>query len=575
MGYTSTLLLGLLSLGSVASAIPAPSVKASTDASCGGSTGYTCAGSTFGSCCSAYGWCGSTDAYCGPGCQSGFGKCGSDPSTPSSTSTAPISSTSATTASSTPSSSSPASLSDCLNDKNVPISLASSPNFQQLSAPYNQRLPYTPAVIVIPTTQQHIQDAVVCAGKSNVKVQAKSGGHSYASFSSGGKDGSMVIDLENFHDIELDTTTGTVTVGAGVRLGNLAQGIWDQGKRALPHGTCPGVGIGGHSTHGGYGYDSRLWGLAMDTIIALDVVLADGSVAHATSTEHSDIFWAMRGAGDSFGVVVTFYMQTQPAPEAVTFFQYSFSVFGSQETFTDTFLHLQDFATNSSVIDARIGFGVYLDGSGFSLTGTFIGSIDEYNDKIAPELLRSLPTPSSPTVQSMDWISSLVKLSNEPSLSVPLTGYSAHDNFFAKSITVPESTGLTVDALNSYYTYIHSTSAPASWFSIINLYGGPESAINSKDTSFAAYSDRNSLWVFQHYGETEASVPYIQGLNDAVTNAQPQTKFGAYLNYVDPSLSAADAHTLYYGDEVYGRLAALKKTADPNAVFWNPQAIGA
>jgi FAD/FMN-containing dehydrogenase len=100
----------------------------------------------------------------------------------------------------------------------------------------------------------------------------------------------MVIDLESFQAINVDSN-GVATVGAGVRLGNLALGIYNKAKRALPHGTCPGVGIGGHFTHGGYGYDSRKWGLALDTIVGLDVVLADGSFIHASSTAYPDIYW--------------------------------------------------------------------------------------------------------------------------------------------------------------------------------------------------------------------------------------------------------------------------------------------
>jgi FAD/FMN-containing dehydrogenase len=80
--------------------------------------------------------------------------------------------------------------------------------------------------------------------------------------------------------------------------------------------------------------------------------------------------------------------------------------------------------------------------------------------------------------------------------------------------------------------------------------------------------------VIQNYGYTGNSVNWINGLNDAVTQAQPQTEFGAYLNYVDPSLSAAEAHRLYYGEELYARLLALKRSVDPQGVFWNPHAIG-
>ena len=72
-----------------------------------------------------------------------------------------------------------------------------------------------------------------------------------ASFSSGGQNGSMIISLEAFQTISVDSN-GIAQLGGGVRLGNLATGIYNQSKRALPHGVCPGVGIGGHATHGGY-----------------------------------------------------------------------------------------------------------------------------------------------------------------------------------------------------------------------------------------------------------------------------------------------------------------------------------
>jgi FAD/FMN-containing dehydrogenase len=62
--------------------------------------------------------------------------------------------------------------------------------------------------------------------------------------------------IANYHQ-----ATGIVTVGGGARLGNLGLGIYNQGQRALPHGTFPGVGIGGHYTHGGFGYSSRRWGM--------------------------------------------------------------------------------------------------------------------------------------------------------------------------------------------------------------------------------------------------------------------------------------------------------------------------
>lgn len=217
--------------------------------------------------------------------------------------------------------------------------MTSDSDYAELVEPYNLRLPYKPAVVVLPETNQHVQDAVVCAGQSGLKVQAKSGGHSYASFSSGGKDGSMMIDLQPMQTIQLDKSTLVATVGGGVRLGNLADGIFNQGNAAVSHGTCPGVGIGGHYTHGGYSHTSRNWGLAMDQVIAADVVLANGTLIKATSSQNPDIFWAVRGAAESFGIVTNFYLQTRAAPANITYFQFDFAgVFNTKATFTNTFL---------------------------------------------------------------------------------------------------------------------------------------------------------------------------------------------------------------------------------------------
>lgn len=173
----------------------------------------------------------------------------------------------------------------------------------------------------------------------------------------------------------------------------------------------------------------------------------------------------------------------------------------------------------------------------------------------------------------MDWVPYLINFDGGATISVPTEGYDLHDNFFAKSITVPEYDGLTIEAVSALYDHVKKGSQ-GPWFTIINLYGGPGSAINEKTTEFAAYKDRDSLFVFQNYGVTAANMAFINGINEAVTKAQNKTEFGAYLNYVDPSLDANTAHDLYYGKEVYEKLLTLKKKYDPKMVLWNPQAIG-
>jgi hypothetical protein len=311
----------------------------------------------------------------------------------------------------------------------------------------------------------------------------------------------------------------------------------------------------------------------MDQVVGADVVLANGTLVKTSSTSYPDIYWAVRGAAESFGVVTTFYVQTRPAPASITYFSFAFTgIFNTQSLFTNTFLHIQDVAKNASVIDSRISFGIYMDNYGsYSLSGAFFGTVDEFDTKVKSELLRTLPSAKA-TVKSMGWYDYLILVSGKDSIKEPLTGYDEHENFFAKSVTVPESTGLTSNALNALFDYL-KTAGSTEYYIIINLYGGPGSAINRKDTNFAAYSDRDSLWVLQNYGYGSA-IDFVNGINNAIIKAQPQTSFGAYLNYVDPTYDAATAHKLYYGDGVYSRLAALKKQVDPQSVFWNPQAIG-
>ncbi|KAI9801390.1 MAG: hypothetical protein M1825_003369 [Sarcosagium campestre] len=474
-------------------------------------------------------------------------------------------------------------LTACIAAKNVPIKLPTSPEFAQYAKPYNIPLVFTPAAIVLPTTQQHVSDAVVCASASGTKVQAKSGGHSYASFSLGGQNGSLVVELEPFNSVTVNKTNGVAKVGAGVRLGNLALEIFDQAQRSLPHGTCPGVGVGGHFTHGGYGYTSRLWGLSLDTIVGLDVVLANGTSRYTTNASYPDLFYALRGAADSFGVITTFYVQTLPAPnDTVNFYFEVPAALETAQRAAEAFLHIQDFAQNPAFIDRNIAFGVTVNVTptfhALTIIGQYFGGAADFNARIKPELFRGLPSPAVERVNTFGWIDALSNIWGGP-LPQPLTNYDLHDAFYAKSIVTKEKAPLTRAALESFFTYALNEGSKTAfpWFVIINLYGGPDSRINAVPPAASSYGDRSALWVFQLYGYSQpfsaAIAPFITGLTQSVVTAQPDGDFSAYVNYVDPALSAEEAHRQYYGEETFKELVRIKRDVDPLEVFWNPQAI--
>lgn len=99
--------------------------------------------------------------------------------------------------------------------------------------------------------------------------------------------------MQKFQAVSLNMTTNIATFGAGLRLGNLELALRPYG-RALPHGTCAGVGVGGHFTAGGDGFTARAYGLAIDSLVAMDVVLANGSIVHATPTAYPEVFFVGR-----------------------------------------------------------------------------------------------------------------------------------------------------------------------------------------------------------------------------------------------------------------------------------------
>lgn len=133
-----------------------------------------------------------------------------------------------------------AAIDDCLSAAEVPVDTPDSADWEIDVNPFNQRLKYTPVAIAVPTTVEHIQAAVSCAAKVGVKVNPKSGGHSYASFGLGGEDGHLVVQLDRMNEVTLDSATQIATVQPGARLGHIATVLYEEGRRAFSHGTCPG-----------------------------------------------------------------------------------------------------------------------------------------------------------------------------------------------------------------------------------------------------------------------------------------------------------------------------------------------
>ncbi|KAL7275672.1 hypothetical protein RUND412_001379 [Rhizina undulata] len=466
---------------------------------------------------------------------------------------------------------------DCLDESSVSTILSTNANYSLAIAPFNLRLPWQPAVFTAPETADEVATALKCAKQFGYKVAARGGGHSYAAFGLGGKDGSFIIDVRKFNTISVNQTTGKAKIGAGNRLGNTALGIYEQGERALPHGVCPGVGIAGHALHGGYGFTARMWGIALDKILEIDVVLTNGTITTASYDVNPDLFWALRGAGESYGVVTGFTMQTVAAPSSGVKFTYSFnSTVLSVEQRVDIFNSFQEYGNTTA--PAELSLRVYMLADVFEITGAYWGARADFDTLIAP-LVEKWPSNYNATFYEAGWINMLNSFAEGEALHQPLD-YDQHATFFAKSVVT--AVPFTNNTLTKFFTYLdNGRNSSVSWFVDVDLYGGIHSMIRTAAES-SSYSIRDAFLTLQLYAHTEDELPpypssgleFLNEMVNTIITAQPETKFKAYTNYVDPTLSASEAHELYYGDN-YERLLSIKKSVDPDLVMWNPQAIGA
>src|SRR5215204_5936840 len=147
------------------------------------------------------------------------------------------------------------------------------PAYEEARQSFNARFSQFPAAVVVCDNTNDVQNAVRWARQERIPLRARSGGHSYEAFSV--VDGGLVIDVGGLNEVVVDTARGEAIVGAGVRLLDCYQRLWEHGV-TIPGGTCPSVGIAGLTLGGGIGFLSRRYGLTCDNLLAVDLVDAEG-----------------------------------------------------------------------------------------------------------------------------------------------------------------------------------------------------------------------------------------------------------------------------------------------------------
>ncbi|NUS10467.1 MAG: FAD-binding oxidoreductase [Streptomyces sp.] len=430
---------------------------------------------------------------------------------------------------------------------------------------YNTRFDgLRPAAVAYVTGTDDVRRCLDFARRTGTTPTVRSGGHSYAGFSSG--DGRLVIDVSRLKSIRLDGDEAAVAAGA--KLIDVYDTLGRQG-RTIPAGSCPSVGVSGLALGGGHGVMSRSMGLTCDNLIGATLVTADGTV-HEVSEEHEpDILWALRGAGcGNFGVVTSLRFTTHPAPQVVTgYLTWPWS------RAADVVAAWQGWGPD---LPDHIWSALHLDcapGGSPTVSVPMLSSGSRADLAAAADRLASdVGSPATSVslhphgyVEAMfsyagcgGWSAASCHLA--PAGRLRRETYTARSDFYDAGLSAAG-----VSALLAQVQRLANARGGGAGSIALTALGG---AVNRVAPTATAFSHRRSRFLAQYLASDALSTT---GWLDTTHDAMRRHASGAaYQNYTDPALK--DWRTAYYGPNA-ARLTALKHTLDPDRLFDFPQAL--
>jgi FAD/FMN-containing dehydrogenase len=418
-----------------------------------------------------------------------------------------------------------------------------------------------PAAIAYCATPADVSECVAFARRYGVPVTSRSGGHSYAGYSTGK---GLIIDVSPM--AEVSYSGGHATVGAGARLVDVYAKLAAR-KVSIPAGSCPTVGVAGLTLGGGIGVASRQYGLTCDVLESLQIVTAGGKVLTCSPTSNPDLFWASRGGGGgNFGVATSFTFRTHATRDVTIFFLHwpwakatavlkAWQAWGpaAPDAMWST-CHLD----HDPSLDVMVG-GLYLGGK---------AGCERLLQKLAD---RVGAQPSSRSVTASAYDHAMMVLAGCSNLSVgqchrpgtlpgqASSGRLVRDSFTAKShFAYAPLSSAGIDAL------VAQVATGGNHLVLLDALGGAVARIRPDATAFP---HRTALYSVQYYAHQNGAAAWTRAAHAAM-----RRHFGdhAYVNYVDPELTGWRQQ--YYGANA-ARLARVKAAYDPTRLFRLPQGI--
>ncbi len=412
-----------------------------------------------------------------------------------------------------------------------------------------------PRAIAYCANRADVERVVRWASSNRTQIVPRSGGHSYAGYSSG--NGVVVADVSRLNSVQV--SGAHATVGAGANLFAVYAALAGHGV-TVPGGSCATVGIAGLALGGGIGYSARRFGTTSDNIAGLRIVTAAGELLVCDASHHPDLLWASRGGGGgNFGIVTDLTFATHPVSTVSTY-----AIEWPWEQAAAALTAWQAFAPHApdslfSVLDL-IATGPSTPGARTHVTsaGQYFGPESDLPSLLEP--LTSTGTPIKVATQTLSYLDAAVHWAgcrDAAHCTEPRSTFVAKSDYVATPLPAAG-----IATLVAAVTARQGSGRGALYF---DASGG---AINRVPKAATAFVHRDALFSIQYTSVGDTAPP--TWLSSLYAQMRPYASGSAYQNYIDPQLGGW-AHA-YYGTNL-PRLQALKGKYDPHDAFRFAQSI--
>jgi FAD/FMN-containing dehydrogenase len=417
---------------------------------------------------------------------------------------------------------------------------------------YNGMINKMPALIVQCADVADVKSCVNFGREQNLLIAVKGGGHNGAGL--GTCDDGLVIDLCQLNGIYIDIENKTVRTEGGCKLADVDHATHALGL-AIPSGVFGGTGIAGLTLGGGLGHLTRKYGLAIDNLLEVSMVLADGSYVQASANSNSDLFWAVRGGGGNFGVVVSFLFKALPVSmvyggpmfwemeDAKVIMQWYREYILTAEDDISGFFAFITIPSNPHFPEAYHGKRMC------AIIWCYTGSMK--NPAAIFQTARDLKNPAIDFAGPMPFPA--LQGLFDPLLPTGMQWY-------WKADYLNELPDAAIDV------HIKHSMEPPAWLSATHIYpiNGAASRVCKNET---AWHFRDATWamviagVDENAGGKDAITKWTKDYWDAL---RPYSAGGGYVNFL---MDEGDAGVKSTYGENYGRLAEIKAKYDPGNLF--------